>query len=820
MPSPALHPSAPGRLRSVAALLLFALSAPSLSAQGVGEEGGYRLPPAEIVAMLDAPRAPGVTLNPERSWMILVHSRNLPTLLDLSEPMLGLAGRRINPRTHGAYSPTLVERMTLREVATGNEREIPLPDGGGWSAPSFSPDGTRYFFTRTTDSGIEGWTGTVAEGTARRLVAAPLNGARGTPCGWMPDSRSLLCHRVPDGLGAPPEAPRIPVGPAVQESSGDAGIIRTYQDLLSTPHDEALYEHFLTSQPVVVDVATGSETPLGPAAIYAEVTPSPSGEYVLSVRRVRPWSYLLPESFFPRESEIRNRSGEVVLSLGSTPLADNLPAGGVAPGPRSHGWMAGAPHTLRWVEGLDGGDPRIQVAQRDRIMALAAPFSAEASELLRTEHRFQSLTIGSGGTGILLETDRPTRMVRAWRVDLQREGGAPELLWERNSEDRYGDPGTPVLELDSRGDAVLLQDGDWIFLRGAGASPEGDRPFLERFNLRTGAREPLFRSPDGAYETVEALLDRRGERILTRHESPDSPPNYFIRELSSGQRAAVTAFADPAPSFADVRREFLSYERADGVQLSATLYLPPDYQEGERRPALVWAYPREFSTPEVAGQVTGSPYRFTRPSGSSHLFLLTQGYVILDDAAMPIVGGDLANDSYLEQLVASASAAVEVLVERGVADRDRIGVGGHSYGAFMTANLLAHSDLFRAGIARSGAYNRTLTPFGFQNETRTFWEATEVYAEMSPFFHAAKINEPVLFVHGMNDNNSGTFPIQSERMFHAVKGLGGTARLVMLPFESHGYAARESILHTIAETLEWLDRYVKNAAPRPITEDR
>jgi dipeptidyl aminopeptidase/acylaminoacyl peptidase len=316
-----------------------------------------------------------------------------------------------------------------------------------------------------------------------------------------------------------------------------------------------------------------------------------------------------------------------------------------------------------------------------------------------------------------------------------------------------------------------------------------------------------------------SLLDLEGREILTRHESPSQPPNYYVVDTRSGERRALTSFTDPHPQLSGVTKQFVTYMRDDSVQLSATLYLPADYEEGQKLPAVVWAYPREFSNPDVASQVQGSPYRFTRFGGTSHMFFLTQGYAVFDGAAMPIVGGDTANDTYVEQLVASADAAVDKLVEMGISERHQVGVGGHSYGAFMTANLLAHSDLFAAGIARSGAYNRTLTPFGFQNERRTFWEAPEVYFEMSPFMHAHEIDEPILLIHGMADNNSGTFPIQSERLYHALKGHGATVRYVQLPHESHGYRARESVMTTLAEMLDWFDQYVKRASPRSITDD-
>ncbi|MEK7855784.1 MAG: prolyl oligopeptidase family serine peptidase, partial [Acidobacteriota bacterium] len=277
----------------------------------------------------------------------------------------------------------------------------------------------------------------------------------------------------------------------------------------------------------------------------------------------------------------------------------------------------------------------------------------------------------------------------------------------------------------------------------------------------------------------------------------------------------ITDFKDPSPQLRDIRKQRVSYKRADGVDLSFTLYLPPGYKEGTRLPTIVWAYPESFTDASVAGQVSGSTNRFTQIGGISHLFLLLSGYAILDNTSMPVVGPpETKNDTFVKQIVDASKAAIEKATELGVTDPDRVGVGGHSYGAFMTANLLAHSELFRAGVARSGAYNRTLTPFGFQDEVRDFWNATKVYTEVSPFFYANKINEPILLIHGEADNNQGTFPIQSERLFAAISGNGGTARLVMLPHESHGYAARESTEHTLYEMVNWFDKYVKNAKPR------
>ena len=469
---------------------------------------------------------------------------------------------------------------------------------------------------------------------------------------------------------------------------------------------------------------------------------------------------------------------------------------------------------LVWAEALDGGDPRVEAAHRDRLMTLAAPFRAEASELLRTEHRFTGLTwTEQDGATMLSEYDRDRLWSRTWLFDFDNTGAAPRLVWDRSVRDRYNAPGSPVTTTTPDGRRVVMVRDGSIFLTGPGASPEGDRPFIDRMSLATFETERLWRNEGERFESVVDLLTDDGARIITRRESPTDPPNYFAIDLRAGTERALTTFEDPAPELRDIRKELVTYTRDDGVELSATLHLPPGYREGDRLPLLVWAYPREFNDPATAGQVSGSPWRFTQIGGSSHLFLLTQGSAIMNDATMPVVGHpETANDTFVEQVVASAKAAIDKAVEMGVADAERVGVGGHSYGAFMTAHLLAHSDLFKAGIARSGAYNRTLTPFGFQSERRTFWEAPHIYMNLSPFTHANKISAPVLLIHGEIDNNSGTFPIQSERLYHAIQGHGGVARLVMLPHESHGYQARESVMHVLAEMIDWFDTHVKGAS--------
>lgn len=793
------------RLRRRIVRLFLAVVVGVLASAPAAAQSGYREPPPEVVEIVDAPAAPFVSTSPDRWWLVLAHRKNMPSIEEQSRPMLRLAGRRINPVANGPSGVSLITGIGLLEVESGTEWTVDLPDGGGWSTPDFSDDGRRLAVERATSRGTELWIVNMATREAARVVGPRLNRTTGRSCQWMPSGDEMLCRLVPEERGAAPEKPATPDGPVIQESEGRSAPVRTYQDLLKEPHDAALYEHFATAQLAFVAADDGSVRPIGESAVYGSVQVSPSGEMILVERIEKPFSYLVPDRLFPRSVEVWDRTGARVGAVHEIPLGEDVPIGGVRGGPRGHRWMDGADHVLTYAEALDGGDPRAEAAERDRLMALHAPFDGEAEELVRTQFRFAGLVRGAGDFAFLHEYDRPTRTRRTWKADTSRRPFAVELLWERNSEDRYSDPGAPVM--DATGER-MVQSGGWIFLRGAGASDEGDRPFLDRMNVETGKTERLFQSGPASYESVVALLDDEGRRVLTRHESKTEPPNYFVRDLERDSRRALTEFADPAPQLSGVKREFLVYEREDGVRLSGTLYLPADH-DGNPLPTIVWAYPREYANAQTAGQVRGSPHRFNRIGGASHMFFLTQGYAVFDGPTMPIVGGDTANDRYVEQLVSSAQAAVDLLVDMGVADRDRIGIGGHSYGAFMTANLLAHSDLFQAGIARSGAYNRTLTPFGFQSERRTFWEAPDLYFAMSPFMHANDIDEPMLMIHGAADNNSGTFPVQSERMYHAMKGLGGKARLVMLPSESHGYRARESVLHALAEMIEWFDRYVK-----------
>ena len=776
---------------------------------------GYKKPPKEVLDILHAPVTPGISVSPTRDNMLLTTALRYPPLADLAQPVLRIAGRRINPASNSPFRFQYSVGLTLKRIADGSEIKVETPPGAKISGLDWSEDGKHFAFLNTTANRVEIWVGDTATGKIRNLKGITINSAIGNPLSWMPDNRTLVVQLVPANRGPVPATPAVPPEPNTQESSGRPGPVRTYEDLLKSPHDENLYEYYATSQLALVDSINGRTTAFGKPAIFQGVDVAPDGHHVLVTRLHRPFSYLFPDSAFPRDVEVWDTKGKLVYKVASLPLADQVPINGVINGPRTIRWRPDQPATLLWVKALDGGDPRKKVAHRDSMLTVKAPFTAQPVELFKTEHRLTGVSSGEkDGLIYFLDFDRDKRWQRTFIFYADKPEVPPKLLWSRNQQDRYNDPGTPAARVVG-GQRAILQKGDFIYMSGTGASPEGDRPFLDRVNLTTLKTERLFRSEANSYEAIVTWLADDMSRFITRRESPSEAPNYFIRSTAAATSKALTNFPDPAPQLRGIKKQLITYKRADGVQCQFTLYLPPDYKPGTRLPTVVWAYPIEFTDADTASQVTGSTQRATSIGGSSHLFFLLQGYAVLDNATMPIVGSpETVNNTYVEQLTMSAKAAIDKATELGVTDPDRVGVGGHSYGAFMTANLLAHTDLFRAGIARSGAYNRTLTPFGFQNERRTLWEAPELYLKVSPFMYAAKVNEPMLMIHGEADDNTGTFPIQSERMYQALKGHGATVRLVMLPHEAHGYAGRESIEHVLYEMISWFDKYVKNAGPR------
>jgi len=807
------------RITAAVVIVLSVVAAPAPA------ETTYQMPPKVIADLIDAPPTPATSVGPDKDTMLMLARPALPSIAEVASPELRLAGLRINPRTNGRARRSYYTGLTLKSITSGLERVITgLPRDARLRHVSWSPDGKRIAFTNTVDDGLELWVAEVRAARAKRLTGAMVNAAYGSPFEWVSDSASMVVKLVPEGRGPEPAEPTVPSGPIVQQNTGEKRPARTYQDLLEDAHDKELFDHYFTSRLATVTV-DGAVTRIGAPALYASAAPSPDGKYILTEAVHRPYSYLVPVSRFPERIEILDMNGRRVRLIADKPLAEDVPVtfGSTRTGPRSVNWRADKPATVSWVEAQDGGDAGREAEVRDTVYVLDAPFEGSPRTLVNLALRFGGMMWGDEHVALASEWWWSTRKTRTWKLDPSKPGSEPMLIVDRSFEDRYNDPGRPLTDRTPQGTTVLMFAGGGrsIFLSGAGASPEGDRPFLDKMNLETKDTRRLWRSEAPFYERVVDVIDPERMTVVTRRESTDEPPNYYLRDFSKGADRALTDYPHPMPQMKDVQKELIRYERDDGVKLTGTLYLPPGHApHDDPLPMLMWAYPQEYKSADAAGQVTDSPYRFVRTHSHSPLFWLMRGYAVLDDPSLPIIGeGDEEpNDTYVEQLAAGAKAAIDEVVRRGVADRDRIAIGGHSYGAFMTANLLAHTDLFRAGIARSGAYNRTLTPFSFQAEERTFWEASEVYFAMSPFMHVPEIDEPILLIHGEADNNSGTFPMQSERFYNALKGHGATCKLVMLPHESHGYRARESVMHMAYEMDAWLEKYVKNAGPRPKPE--
>lgn len=815
-----------------------ASAAPATPTTATGS--AYSQPPREILDVMRAPPPPVPSLSPTRDRLMLVTMEEYPSIAKVATPFLRLAGVRIEPGnrsqhdTPGGYGiPPCVGAIDLVTVADGRSTAVKLPAGACPRRPVWSADGQRFAFENITAQAVELWVGDARTGAVRRLAGVRLNQMFGDQVQWMPDQKTLLVKLV-SGQTAPPEAPAGSDGPGIQESLGATGQSSTYEnrDTLRNRHDEQLFDYYGTSQLALVDAASGKITPVGKPGLYEALDVAPDGRHAVVTEIRTPYSYVTTFDRFPKQIDIwdlskhgAKGSNPVVRQIASLPLADRVPNRGVPVGPRSFTWRPTEAATLVWAEALDGGNPNVQAAERDKLMLLKAPFTAEPKEIVRTGQRYAGLLWSEQpGTALLSDYDVNRKWRRTWQIDVDNPQPSRRLLWDMSSDEKYADPGVPVRRILANGFPVIRQQGDTIYLSGTGSSTDGDRPFLDKFDLKTQTAERLFRSSKTSYEQFIGFAGDDTGRLLTWYQSAAETPNAFVRTLGAATAAApgepavassgaaLTHLTDPVPQVREIKKRLVTYKRADGVPLSFTLYTPPGYKEGTRLPTILNAYPMDFADASKAGQTTGSQATFTRLR--QYRLLLLSGYAIIDSAAFPIVGDPRkAYDTYTEQLVADAQAAVDEAVRLGVTDPDRVGVTGHSHGALMTANLLAHSTLFRAGAATSGSYNKSLTPFGFQNERRSVWEAPDVYTKASTFFYADKLKTPLLLVHGGDDANPGTTPLQSTKLYEAIRGNGGTTRLVMLPYEPHWYAARESNEQLVYEMLRWFDKYVKGAAP-------
>lgn len=816
---------------------------------------GYRLPPPEIRDIVDAPPLPSLSFSPQRDKILFLKRRSLPPLSELAKPEDKLGGIRIDGKSNTRSRMSFYTGIGVHELkddgTLGPEKLIHgFPDGSKLNFVSWSTDGKHLAFSIRQDQEDDGggklrvWVADVETGTARPLFNSPdvfLNSVFDNYA-WVNNSTLLVCT-IPASRGSPPKKPLTPSGPKIQ-SNEQKNIVqaRTYQDLLKDEYDEDLFEYYATSQLVLVSL-DGTVKSFGEPAIYTSLDPSPDDNYVLLSSIHRPFSFTVPCGRFPKKIDLWTVDGKFLRTLCDLPVAEDIPIAfnSVRKGMRSLNWRADKPSTLYWVETQDGGDAKVEVSPRDIIYTqnADAPEGEEPQIFHKLDLRYGGISWCDDSLALIYESWYKTRRVRTWLVAPGSNETTPRLLFDRSSEDVYSDPGSPMLRRIPSGNYIIAKfkkenkEGTYLLLNGSGATPEGNIPFLDLFDIETGEKERIWQSDkEKYYESVVALMSDQSPgdlhvnelKVLTSKESKTENTQYYIQKWPEKNAFQITSFPHPYPQLASLQKEMVRYKRRDGVQLNATLYLPPGYDPSRDGPlpCLVWSYPGEFKNKEAAGQVRGSPNEFAGIGPTSPLLWLARRFAILSGPTIPIIGEgkEEANDSYVEQLVGSAEAAVEEVIRRGVAHPDKIAIGGHSYGAFMTANLLAHAPhLFSCGIARSGAYNRTLTPFGFQNEDRTLWEATDTYIKMSPFMAANKIKKPILLIHGEEDNNSGTLTMQSDRFFNALKGHGALSRLVILPFESHGYSSRESIMHVLWETDRWLQKFCVSNSSEVNKED-
>jgi dipeptidyl aminopeptidase/acylaminoacyl peptidase len=829
--------------------VLFICSGPAFHAQ---DALPYQKPPVPIQALLDAPTVPVAHLSPDRTTLLIAQPATYPSIADVAQPRFRLAGIRFNPQTNGPsreIDTVHLSLETIDDVNHGSKENIARPITGlpvklKATHLLWSPDSKHIAFVQRADSttstsgnfGLELWVVDVPSASAHRistrvgtrLDAVHLNAVLEQPCQWMPDSAELLCLTIPANRGPAPKPAEVPAGPNVEENLGRVSPARTYEDMLKTPSDEAIFQYYATAQLARVSL-TGVVHPLSAKGMIVQAEPSPDGRFALVSEIHRPFSYTLPEEMYPLRTFIVDlKSGAIATVLFDRPIVDNLPIAfdAVPAGPRDYDWRSDAPATIAWAEAGDFGDPNARVDIHDRLFLLPAPFTAKPTLLAELPMRLRGVDWSSDHLALVTEARWSDRRTALLALNPSSPGSKPTTLYEGSSQDRYHSPGRPLLTTNASGHEVLTltPDGSAIYFISPGASPKGEQPFVATLPITGGPNgfqeTILFRSSDPFFTDPIDLL--ANNKLLVRRESVTDPPNYFAVPLSGPASAnaddfrQLTHFPNPYAGIKLPTRQLIHYKRPDGVELSAALWLPAGYDKSQGPlPMLMEAYPTEYKSRATAGQVTGSPNRFPHISAFSPVPFTLTGYAVLENASIPIVGEgtQLPNDTYIDQLVASARAAIDYTASLGVVDPKRVAVMGHSYGAFMTANLLAHSDLFRAGIARSGAYNRTLTPYGFQAEERTYWQAPEVYFKMSPFSYADKIKTPILLMHGEADDNQGTFPVQSERFYEALKGQGATVRLVWLPLEAHGYEAKESLEHMLWEQSRWLDTYVKPQTP-------
>ena len=799
-------------------ILLLAAAFSSLFQISAQENLADQKPSKTILDLADYEPAPSTTLSTDKSFMLLTYRDSYKTLDDLAQVDMRLGGLRINPVTNISSTVNYITNLKIKKITEKDPTQIKgLPANAKITHVSFSPDEKKIAFTHTTSTGVELWVIDVATKQATRLTKANLNANMGNPFIWYRDGSRLLVSVLPakrQKLIDPSQ--NLPTGPIISVSDGTKAPNRTFQDLLKNPTDEINFEILVTAELHEVDLS-GKSKLFKPADMYMGKSFSPDGNYLLLTTLAKPFSYFVPYSRFAQKQNVYDKKGNLVALVNDVPLAEVLPKGfmAVRKGRRDLSWRDDAPASLFFVEALDGGDTETKADYRDELFLWLPPFKSAPKSFFKTVQRYSDIAWCNDTLAVVSEYWYDTRNMKTFIVNPSNASAPARKIEDRNYQDIYSDMGTFATAKNQYGRYSLLINEQTLYLIGEGFTKEGKFPFIDAFDINTATKKRLYQSAyTDKVESIISIADVKKGEVLCMLQSPSEYPNYFLRNINDKSAIQQITFTqNPFASLGNVHKEVVKYYRKDGVELSGTLYLPAGYDRAkkEKLPLLIWAYPREYKDKNSAGQSTSNPNSFTFPNYGSFIYWVTKGYAVLDNASFPIVGEGKTepNDNFLAQLTDNAEAAINAIDSMGYIDRKRVGIGGHSYGAFMTANLLTHTNLFACGIARSGAYNRTLTPFGFQSEQRSYWDVPQIYNTMSPFASADKMKTPLLLVHGEADNNPGTFTLQTERYFQALKGLGAPVRMVILPKESHGYVARENILHLLWEQEQFLDKHLK-----------
>lgn len=752
----------------------------------------YVLPPEPVVSLLERESAPTAFVHAGARRVARLFEQKLVPTSQLERPQLGLAGLRIDVGNRMRAGTDLYTRLRYSALDYAADiHEYRPPDGSLIAELNFSPSGNKMLVTLAFTDHLEVGLLDARDHSFQTLSTGPLSAFWGAPCSFVNED-SLICAQ-PQNTGAPPP---IEIGPNIRELMSGAAPVVPYSNLLRDANDDRLFEHYGAVQFALVPTDGTESRLLNVSGMITAAGVSPDSDFIYTSRISRPYPRQLPVSRFPQSLSIHSTaSGEKIFEQAKA-SRDQVNVS-LAPGPRMPSWDPTRPASLLFVERqLEAND-----SATDSLLEISAPFGGPAQNLAPGLRRVSAFAWSNKGNLFLTDSGSGSR---TW-VSYQLRDKLIELARGGES-DVVGDP-MQALRVNGESGAILETSGILHF-KDETSLDTGAHPTLVAWTYATGKSDELWRSKDTEHAEVLAVLKHKKREYLIATESPSLPRHLVISR--EGQRHGLTQPAPPHPELFGMERRMMRYKRADGLPLSGMLSLPAGAQEGITTPLVLWIYPRDFADSDQASKSKEYPQRYIDPKGASRFLLLNQGYALFD-CPMPIVGEVTSGrDDFLSQLISNAEAAIDHLVSIGIADRDRIAVMGHSYGAFAVANLLAHSKLFRTGIATSGAYNRTLTPFGFQRETRTFWQNTEAYVNMSPFFFADNIEGSLLLVHGEADDNAGTPILQSERFYAALVGNGVRTRFVSFPYEGHHLRGRDAVLHTAAEMIHWLDRELRS----------